>query len=58
MNRNGCGTLKVDGKDWPWDEGVAKPIDPGTHRISCGGDSEIAFTVREGEKFNFDYWGP
>ena len=57
MDRNGCTDLKVDGADWPWEEGVARPIAPGTHHISCGG-AKIEFTVREGEKFNFDYWGP
>jgi len=59
MDRNGCTDLKVDGTDWPWEEGVAKPIAPGTHRIACAGESSrVEFTIKKGEKFNFDYWGP
>jgi hypothetical protein len=58
MDRNNCSQLQVDGKDWPWQEGVRRPVSPGTHQISCGGESPIEFTVREGETFNFDYWGP
>ena len=59
MDRNNCSQLRVDGKDWPWEEGVRRPISPGVHRIACGpGDSSIEFTVRGGETFNFDYWGP
>jgi len=58
MNRNNCSQVRVDGKEWPWDEGIHRPISPGIHRISCAGKSPIEFTVRAGETFNFDYWGP
>jgi hypothetical protein len=58
MDRNNCSQLQVDGKDWPWDEGIRRPISAGVHQISCAGESSIQFTVREGETFNFDYWGP
>jgi hypothetical protein len=58
MDRNNCSQLQVDGNDWPWEEGIRRPISPGVHHISCAGESTIEFTVREGETFNFDYWGP
>ena len=55
-NGGQCGPLIVDGKPWPHAIGVAGPIQPGTHRIECGG--EIEFTVPSGTVFSFDYWGP
>ena len=58
MDKANCSQLRVDGKDWPWEEGVRRPVSPGTHLISCHGESGIEFSVREGEVFNFDYWGP
>ena len=58
MNRNDCGTLRVDGQPWPFEEGVRHAIAPGVHRIACDADAGVEFTVREGEIFNFDYWGP
>jgi len=58
MDRNKCAALRVDGRPWPYEEGVRRAIAPGVHRIACGGESGIEFMVREGDTFNFDYWGP
>lgn len=55
-NGGQCGPLKVDGKVWPHRIGEAGLIEPGHHRISCGG--EIQFDIPNGVSFKFDYWGP
>jgi len=54
-----CDPLLVDGVEWSAAVGEGRPIEPGPHRIACGpGDSGIAFEIREGTTFHFDYWGP
>jgi hypothetical protein len=55
-NGGHCGPIKVDGKVWPYAIGQPGRIDAGHHTIECGG--EIAFNVRQGVVFKFDYWGP
>ena len=55
-NGGHCGPIRVDGKPWPHPIGEAGHIDPGHHRISCGG--EIEFDIPRGVVFKFDYWGP
>jgi len=51
-----CGPIRVDGKGWPYQIGQVGPINPGRHRISCGG--EIDFDIPPGVVLKFDYWGP
>ena len=55
-NGGQCGPLLVDGKVWPHPIGQAAPIAPGDHSIQCG--SEIAFSIKPGTVYTFDYWGP
>lgn len=55
-NGGGCGPIYVDGKVWPHPIGVAAPIQPGKHTISCGG--EVTIEIPAGVVFAFDYWGP
>jgi hypothetical protein len=55
-NGGGCGPIIVDGKVWPHKIGEAGPINPGRHKIECGG--WIEFDIPQGVIFRFDYWGP
>jgi hypothetical protein len=58
MDDNGgaCGSIKVDGKVWPYPVRQAGAIAPGRHMIECSG--EIEFDIPAGVVFKFDYWGP
>ena len=53
-----CGPIKIDGVVWPAALHEPGPISPGEHQISCGDESGITFTVKQGTTFHFDYWGP
>jgi hypothetical protein len=55
-NGGACGPILVDGAVWPHPIGEPGPIDPGVHKIACGG--EIEFTIPAKTVFRFDYWGP
>lgn len=55
-NGGQCGGIRVDGKPWAHTIGEAALIDPGPHRISCGG--EIGFEIPKGVVYKFNYWGP
>jgi len=57
-NGGHCGPIKVDGAEWPHAVHSAGPIAPGLHKIACGDTAWIAFEVRSGTAFHFDYWGP
>ena len=48
--------IYIDDKPWPHEIGEAGVIEPGQHKISCGGD--LWFEIPEGKVFKFDYWGP
>ena len=51
-----CGPLTVDGKPWPHPIGDAGLVNPGRHKIRCGG--EIEFDIHPGVVYRFNYWGP
>jgi len=53
-----CGSIRVDGRDWPQPLNTPHPIAPGTHSIACGDGAGLQFTVAAGTTFHFDYWGP
>ena len=55
-NGGKCGPIMVDGKVWPYKIGEAGPINPGRHKMECGG--WINFDIPAGVIFHFDYWGP
>jgi hypothetical protein len=55
-NGGHCGPLLLDGRPWPHAIGEPGLVQPGHHRIQCGG--EIDFDIPRGVVFNFDYWGP
>ena len=55
-NGGGCGTILVDKAPWPHPIHTPGPIAPGDHVIECGG--EIAFSIKPGTIFHFEYWGP
>ena len=55
-NGGGCGPIIVDGKPWVYPIGQLGPIEPGHHKIACGG--EIGFTIPPRVVYRFDYWGP
>lgn len=52
-----CDHVNIDGVRSRVLNGVLVPIQPGAHRLSCGGDG-IQFEVDEGTTLTFDYWGP
>ena len=51
-----CKFIQVDGKPWAHKIHEAGAIDPGLHKIECGGT--IEFEIPAGSVFYFDYWGP
>jgi hypothetical protein len=55
-NDGQCGPLTVDGKPWSHPIGEAGLVNPGRHKIACGG--EIGFDIRPGVVYKFNYWGP
>jgi hypothetical protein len=55
-NGGKCGPIIVDDKVWPYKIGEAGPINPGRHKIECGG--WMTFEIPAGVIFYFDYWGP
>jgi hypothetical protein len=55
-NGGGCGPILVDGRNWPHPIHSPGPIEPGVHKIECGG--AIEFEIRQGTTFHFNYWGP
>lgn len=55
-NGGKCGPMLVDGQVWPHAIGQPGLVEPGAHKISCGG--EIQFNIPSGVVFRFDYWGP
>ena len=55
-NGGGCGQILVGGVVWPHPIGEPGRIEPGVHKISCGG--EIEFSTPEAAVFRFNYWGP
>jgi len=48
--------IYVDDTIWPYEIGVKGEIQPGTHKIKCGG--QLTIKIIEGTTFIFDYWGP
>ena len=55
----GCTTFRVDGKRWPHRLGAPGVVPAGVRKLSCSdGSNEIAFEVKPGTTFRFDYWGP
>ena len=57
-NGGACGPIRVDGRKWPHATHAPGAIDPGVHRIDCGGASELRLEIRAATTFHFDYWGP
>ena len=63
-NGGQCGDIYVDGKIWSYKIGQAGEIAAGTHEIACADNPNeakemaVGFTIKEGTKFKFDYWGP
>ena len=55
-NGGECGPILVDGKEWSHPVHSPGLIEPGDHKIECGG--EIAFQIKPNTTFHFDYWGP
>jgi hypothetical protein len=55
-NGGKCGPLTVDGSPWLHKIGQPGAIEPGAHKIQCGG--WIGFKIPSGVVFHFDYWGP
>ena len=54
----GC-TLTVDGKPWKFPLGVASPVKPGLHTVSCSDTGEsIDVDAPAGYASTLDYWGP
>lgn len=58
MDDNGgkCRPIMIDDKIWPYEIGMAGPINPGHHEINCGGWKN--FTIPPGTTFHLDYQGP
>lgn len=57
-NGGKCGEIRLDGDRWKAPLHQPGEISPGEHRLSCGEGPGVAFEVREGATFHFDYWGP
>lgn len=57
-NGGACGPMTLDGEIWPHPIDAPRPIEPGTHRVQCGGEGGVEFDVPEGAVFKFDYWRP
>jgi len=55
-NGGKCDPILVDSKIWPYKIGEAGLINPGPHKIECGG--WLTFEIPQGVIFHFDYWGP
>jgi hypothetical protein len=55
-NSGHCAVIMVDGEVWPYSIGQAARIEPGRHKIECGGT--IQFDIPPAVVFKFDYWGP
>ncbi|MDP2275343.1 MAG: hypothetical protein Q8N23_29575 [Archangium sp.] len=54
----GC-TLTIDGKPWRLPLGVAGPVKPGLHTVSCSNTGEsIDVDAPAGYASTLDYWGP
>lgn len=54
----GC-ALKLDGKAWAYPLGVAGPVTPGFHTVSCSNTGEsIDVETPAGFASTLDYWGP
>jgi hypothetical protein len=54
-----CNHLYVDSQPWPHELHAAGKISPGDHKISCAADgATIAFEVKSGMIYHFNYWGP
>jgi hypothetical protein len=58
-NGGACGSIMIDGREWPHAIHSAGEIAPGLHKIACGDPNYfIEFEVKPGTTFHFDYWGP
>lgn len=55
-NGGGRGPILVDGRKWPYPIHSAGLIEPGLHKIDCGG--ALTFEIKPGTTFHFNYWGP
>jgi hypothetical protein len=56
----GCEKIWLDGKAWPYREGVVGGISPGNHTIACNEENgaDLSFTIPPSVIYHFDYWGP
>jgi hypothetical protein len=53
-NGGACGSILVDGKQWPFPVHGAGAIEPGLHTLECG--NKIKVKIKEGTTFHFDDW--
>jgi hypothetical protein len=59
-NGGACGPIKVDGAIWRYPIGQMGHAEPGIHSIKCGDffPTGIAFEIKRGVVYRFNYWGP